>query len=136
MLLAIALRINLINACRISIPYDYPQGYLYRQFLISSEILVSSIRNTTAIVENLILMIGLIQTCSNHVDWLQLKENGEQQILLIAGGGGGLGPTQFLDDGIQHAKGLPPHGRSPVNGVSVKANAGEFAFICTFFPQN
>lgn len=58
--------------------------------------------------------------------YLQLKQNGEQQPLLIAGGGGGLGPTKFRDDGVQHAKGLTPHGRNPYNGLSFKKNAGQY----------
>ena len=60
---------------------------------------------------------------------MQVKANGEQVPLLIAGGGGGLGPTQFRDDGVQHGKGQIPRGKKPQTGVSFKKDAGTL-FTC------
>ena len=59
------------------------------------------------------------------MDLLQLNPDGGQRPLLIAGGGGGLGPTQFHDDGVQHAKGSPPYGHEPINGTSFMRSSGK-----------
>lgn len=56
---------------------------------------------------------------------LQLKSNGEQHPILIAGGGGGLGLGQFIDNGHQHGRGPAPPGRQPTSGTVLSSQAGK-----------
>ncbi|KAK1117952.1 hypothetical protein K0M31_015619 [Melipona bicolor] len=52
---------------------------------------------------------------------LQVRDNGEQYPILIAGGGGGLGLGQFVDNGHQHGRGAAPLGRQPTSGTILSA---------------
>lgn len=61
----------------------------------------------------------------NYFYILQLKNNGEQHPILIAGGGGGLGLGQFIDNGHQHGRGPAPPGRQPISGTVLSSHAGE-----------
>lgn len=55
---------------------------------------------------------------------LQVKSNGDQYPILIAGGGGGLGLGQFVDNGHQHGRGAAPPGRQPTSGTILSAEKG------------
>lgn len=65
-----------------------------------------------------------------HFPMLQLKKNGDQHPILIAGGGGGLGLGPFISNGHQHdqhdqhGQAAAPFGRQPISGTVLSAEAG------------
>lgn len=103
-----------------------------------SEYLIKLLKYSKIIVPNPINVIKLLSyTCyvlGYHFPinpMLQLKKNGDQHPILIAGGGGGLGLGPFISNGHQHeqhdqhGQAAAPFGRQPISGTILSAEAGK-----------